>query len=129
VRREDFSLANALHRLIAQIRQSQTFSIDAKINLPPLPLQISHQLYCVAQEGFTNIQKHAQASHVYCRAEIVEKSIILELTDDGKGFDATLPAAGYGLKGMVERVSLLGGELQMHSAVGKGTQIKVVVPQ
>jgi signal transduction histidine kinase len=129
VRQEEFSLTPALHRLIAQIRQSQTFSIQAEINLPPLSVQISHQLYCVVQEGFTNIQKHAQATHVYCRAQMVAKSIILELEDNGQGFDPTLPYAGCGLKGMYERVNLLGGELQMLSAVGKGTHIRVVVPQ
>jgi len=129
VRQEEFSLTTALHRLIEQIRQSQAFSIQSAIQLPPLPLQTSHQLYCVVQEGFTNIQKHAQATHVYCRSHIDAESIILELGDDGQGFDPTLPYGGYGLKGMYERVSLLGGELQLLSTVGQGTQIRVVVPR
>jgi signal transduction histidine kinase len=127
VRQEEFSLTAALHRLIAQIRQSQTFSIQADINLPHLSVQTSHQLYCVVQEGFTNIQKHAQASHVCCRAQRVEESIILELKDDGQGFDLTLPHEGCGLKGMYERVNLLGGKLQILSTPGSGTYIRVVI--
>jgi signal transduction histidine kinase len=129
VRQDEFNLTTALHRLIDEIRQSQAFSIQAEIQLPPLPLQTSHQLYCVIQEGFTNIQRHAQATHVYCRSHIDAESIILELGDDGQGFDPTLPYGGYGLKGMYERVSLLGGDLQLLSTVGKGTQIRVVVPR
>jgi signal transduction histidine kinase len=129
VRQEEFNLATALHRLIEQISQNHAFTIHSVINLPPLPLQTSHQLHCIVQEGFTNIQKHAQASNVYLRSQIAAHAIILELEDDGRGFDPTLPSPGYGVKGMYERVHLLGGEVQITSAIGKGTQVRVVVPR
>jgi signal transduction histidine kinase len=128
VRQEEFNLAPALQNLIDQIRQNHRFVIHTAINLPPLPLQTSHQLYCIVQEGFTNIQKHAHAAHVYLRSQTTADTIILELEDDGQGFELTLPTVGYGLKGMYERVSLLGGNLQITTAIGKGTQIRVVMP-
>ncbi|MGE5658998.1 MAG: sensor histidine kinase [Actinomycetota bacterium] len=128
VRQEEFNLTQALQKLVEQIRQNHTLTIETEMVLPPLPLQTSHQLYCIVQEGFTNIQKHAQATHVCLRSRIVADSLILELEDDGQGFDPTLPYGGYGLKGMYERVHLLGGELKITSALGKGTQIQVVIP-
>jgi signal transduction histidine kinase len=128
VRQEEFNLTTALQMLIDQIRQNYAFTIHVEVNLPPLALQTSHQLYCVLQEGFTNIQKHAHATRVYLRSQVAANTILLELEDNGQGFDHTLPYAGYGLKGMQERVHLLGGQLQIISAVGKGTQIRVSAP-
>ncbi|MEA5465969.1 sensor histidine kinase [Leptothoe sp. PORK10 BA2] len=126
--REEFNLTTALQKLIDQVRQTHTFTIHVEVNLPPLTLQTSHQLYCVVQEGFTNIQKHAHASRIHLRSQITSEAIFLELEDDGQGFDPTLPYNGYGLKGMQERVHLLGGQLQIISAIGKGTRIRVMAP-
>jgi signal transduction histidine kinase len=126
--REEFDLTTALQRLIDQVRQNHTFTIQVEVILPPLTLQTSHQLYCVVQEGFTNIQKHAHATKVHLSSQMTSEAILLELEDDGQGFDPTLTYNGYGLKGMQERVHLLGGELQIISAVGKGTQIRVIAP-
>lgn len=129
VRQQDFNLNEALNALIEQVRQNQSLTIQSKVNLPPLPLQTSHQLYCIVQEGFTNIQKHAHASCVKLRGKVVSDSIILELEDDGQGFDPTQLHEGYGLRGMYERVNMLGGKLKIDSALGEGTQIQVTVPR
>jgi signal transduction histidine kinase len=126
--REEFDLTTALQRLIDQVRQNHTFTIQVEVILPPLTLQTSHQLYCVVQEGFTNIQKHAHATKVHLSSQMTSEAILLELEDDGQGFDPTLTYNGYGLKGMQERVHLLGGELQIISAIGKGTRIRVMAP-
>ncbi|MBD2318242.1 sensor histidine kinase [Phormidium tenue] len=126
--REEFDLTTALQRLIDQVRQNHTFTIQVEVILPPLTLQTSHQLYCVVQEGFTNIQKHAHATKVHLSSQMTSEAILLELEDDGQGFDPTLTYNGYGLKGMQERVHLLGGELQIISAIGKGTRIRVMTP-
>ena len=126
--REEFDLTTALQRLIDQVRQNHTFTIQVEVILPPLTLQTSHQLYCVVQEGFTNIQKHAHATKVHLSSQMTSEAILLELEDDGQGFDPILTYNGYGLKGMQERVHLLGGELQIISAIGKGTRIRVMAP-
>jgi signal transduction histidine kinase len=126
--REEFDLTTALQRLIDQVRQNHTFTIQVEVILPPLTLQTSHQLYCVVQEGFTNIQKHAHATKVHLSSQMTSEAILLELEDDGQGFDPTLTYNGYGLKGIQERVHLLGGELQIISAIGKGTRIRVMAP-
>ena len=81
------------------------------------------------QEGFTNIQKHAYASCVKLRGKVVSDNIVLELEDDGQGFEPTQLYEGYGLRGMSERVNMLGGKLKIDSALGKGTRIQVTVPR
>ena len=128
VRQETFNLTITLQKLIEQIQQNYTFTIHTEVNLPSLTPQTSHQLYCIIQEGFTNIQKHAQASQVYLISHIEANNIILELVDNGQGFDPTLPTMGYGIKGMYERAHLLGGELRITSTIKEGTHIRVTVP-
>jgi signal transduction histidine kinase len=128
VRQRDFDLTEALDTLIKQVKQNQSLAIHSKISLPPLALPTSHQIYCILQEGLTNIQKHAQASYVSLRSQVIGNNIILELEDNGRGFDPTLTYQGYGLKGMYERVHMLGGKLQIQSSAGKGTQIQVSIP-
>ncbi len=121
-------LTTALQRLVEQVKQNQALTIQSEVNLPPVGLQTSHQLYCVIQEGLTNIQKHAHASYVKLRCHATPNQIILELEDNGQGFDPTLPHPGYGLRGMSERVNLIGGQLQIKSTAGQGTQIRISAP-
>ncbi len=125
----DFDLNQALITLVQQVRQSQSFNVHFDIQLPPLPLSTSHQLYCIVKEGLTNIQRHAQANHVSLKSWSTSNSITVELTDNGKGFDVKLPHTGFGLRGMEERVQILGGKIKIDSRCGEGTQILVVIPR
>src|SRR5207248_3134481 len=91
-------------------------------------------LYRVAQEGFTNIQKHAQASRVQVSLYFDEEEACLSIYDNGCGFDAehrlqqkALPEEGFGLRGIRERMELVGGTLQLESQAGRGTQLSVTV--
>jgi signal transduction histidine kinase len=92
-------------------------------------------LYRVAQESFTNIQKHAQARHVQVKLRFSEQEAYLSIQDNGCGFDPALlqqvktaHAGGYGLQGMRERVELVRGSLQVNSQVGQGTTVAVTIP-
>jgi signal transduction histidine kinase len=129
MRETDFDLNKALIALIGQVQRNQRLTIDLTLTLPPLPLQTSHQLYCIIQEGFTNIQKHAQATCVSLHSYSTPDSLTLKLMDDGQGFDSQLPISGFGLRGMQERVQMLGGKLTINSAPSQGTQIEVTIPQ
>ncbi|MBD2534128.1 sensor histidine kinase [Nostoc flagelliforme FACHB-838] len=128
MRQTDFNLNQALTTLVEQLRYNQAFNIKREINLPQLPLSNSHHIYCIVKEGLTNIQKHACASQVFFRGKSTPEGILLELRDDGQGFDHTMPYSGLGLKGMIERVELLGGNLIIKSTPGLGTQIKIIIP-
>lgn len=87
-------------------------------------------LYRVAQEGLTNVRKHAQACHVEVTLAYAPESVRLTVADDGRGMAAggAEGRSGYGLLGLQERVQLLGGALQVDAAPGQGVRLKVELP-
>jgi two-component system nitrate/nitrite sensor histidine kinase NarX len=92
-----------------------------------LPPKAEVQLLRVVQEALTNVRKHAGASIVRIELRDVDGTPVLSVTDDGSGFDPTSVVAsltgGFGLRSMRERVELLGGTLDVHTAPGDGTRI------
>jgi two-component system sensor histidine kinase UhpB len=84
-------------------------------------------LYRCIQESLTNAVRHAEPKHV--TVELVDAAVRLELTvrDDGHGMDAGMPA-GFGIRGMQERVEGLGGRYILESAPGSGTCISITLP-
>jgi signal transduction histidine kinase len=129
MRQRHFDLNQAIRGLIEQVHTLQTLRINDQLQLPSLSPSVAHQLYCIVQEGLTNIQKHAQASRVQLRGYATSSTIWLELQDDGVGFDSDSVLPGFGLRGMHERAQLLGGRLKVQSQVGAGTFIQVCIPQ
>ena len=99
-----------------------------------LPPAIETALFRIVQEAMTNIVRHAQATQVSVRLEHEASWVTLQISDNGRGFDPqTLQPAdqhgrGLGLRGMQERVSILGGEFHLQTAPGQGASIKVRVP-
>ena len=93
-------------------------------------------LYRVAQEGLTNVEKHAQARHVLLDVQLGEVEACLRLRDDGAGFDtgaleeqAASVKRGYGLQGLQERLELVRGQMSITSDIRTGTEIIVIVPK
>lgn len=87
-------------------------------------------LYRAAQEGLTNIQKHARARRVSLCVELGAEQALLQLRDDGIGFSGDpLANGGYGLRGIRERLELVSGRMRLESAPGAGTQMTVIVPR
>ena len=119
---------NLKEAIVALSEQNHPFQVILDIQFPQLSLQSSYQLYCIVQESLTNIQKHAQADRVRIGSSIVTRGTILEICDNGKGFDLDLPHAGFGLRNMKERVQCLGGDFSLDSQLGQGTQIKIFIP-
>ncbi|MBW4550305.1 MAG: sensor histidine kinase [Aphanocapsa sp. GSE-SYN-MK-11-07L] len=129
MRQSDFDLNQALATLVEQVRQNPALQVHYEINFPPLPLQTSHQIYCIVKEGITNIQKHAHASQIWFRGHWTTEEILLELKDNGVGFDLErVQRKGFGIQGIAERVQLLGGALTINTDPDQGTQILVVLP-
>jgi anti-sigma regulatory factor (Ser/Thr protein kinase) len=88
-------------------------------------LRVEQELYRIAQEALQNTIKHAQASTVDLRLERTAEPIILEVRDDGRGFDPAGVFPGHlGLHTMRERVTRLGGTFQVESAPGQGSRIR-----
>ena len=104
--------------------------------------QVLMTLYRAAQEGLTNVQKHAGAGQVDMKLELGEDEAQLEIRDDGKGFapepvgempeqagEGAVGQPGYGLQSMKERLELLGGDLRIESRPGGGTELHIRVPK
>jgi two-component system sensor histidine kinase UhpB len=89
-------------------------------------------LFRIVQECLTNVFKHADARKVRIRLRPAKRGDIpwidLEVKDDGRGFAPDQPHSGFGLSGMKERVTSLGGEFAVHSAPGEGVTVAVRVP-
>ena len=84
-------------------------------------------IFRIVQEALTNVQRHAEASSVRLEAQSEEGNLLLFVTDDGKGMRVPAQPTTFGLLGMRERAHALGGHLEIASANGQGTTMKLVL--
>ena len=103
-------------------------TFEAQGKLPELPQPWQENLLHIGQEALTNTLKYAHARNFKTRLSYKAKELRLELRDDGDGFKVKDRHDGVGLTGMRERVEQMGGELEITSSRGKGTNIVVVLP-
>ncbi len=96
---------------------------------PQLASAAASQVLRIAQEALHNAEKHASASHVAVATTVKSGVFRLTVCDDGIGFDAAAPHAGFGFRSMHERARLAGGEVQVESAVSGGTRVVLEIPQ
>lgn len=127
---DDLGLAASLESLA---RSTPLPKVQVDTTSTPLPEHVETAVYRIAQEALQNVMKHADAQHVHLRLAVNAGAVLLEVSDDGAGFD---PAAaseragpgGYGLPGMQQRAELLGGQLTAESVPGRGTVVRLRVP-
>lgn len=113
---------------VLQARYHLTVQMDVCAE-PELSLEIKHTLYRVAQEALHNIIKHAHASAVVLRLARQEHEIVLDVHDDGRGFDPTKAFPGHlGLQSMRSRVARAGGVLAIKSEPDQGTSVHIRLP-
>ncbi len=96
-------------------------------DLIELPIEVEEHLYRIAQEALNNSLKHAQAEHVKVYLRVLENQIMLEIVDDGQGFNpySLEDQGGLGLSTMRERAEEIGGTFMIDSEYGKGTSVQV----
>lgn len=129
---------NDLPSALAQVTNQTSNDGTPKIEITvegtrrPLPSQVENHLLRIGQEATTNALRHARAENIRLHLAYAPQAVELIVQDDGCGFDAAhaLPteAGHFGLLGMRERAEKMAGSLQISSALGKGTTIKVIVP-
>jgi signal transduction histidine kinase len=90
--------------------------------------EIGVELLRILREVLTNVRRHSGARNVEVRLRAEREMVIAEVTDDGCGFDPAVARDGVGLMGMRERVEGLGGEIEVRSRPGEGTEVTVRVP-
>lgn len=130
---DDLGLVPAAEWLVQNFAQRSGIACSLDVAPPDLELEDPQAtaLFRILQESLTNVSRHANASHVEVHIEGKSDSITLSVRDNGDGFTPQDPRKpnSYGLLGLRERVYLLGGEVDIDSMPGKGTEITVHIPQ
>jgi signal transduction histidine kinase len=144
---DDLGLIPALHRLGDELQEKTGMQVE--IQTPhlserlPAPLEVA--LFRIVQEALTNVRKHAHAQRVSITLAKENGKVLLSVQDDGVGFEKQtapprssgdlilgggwrIPAGHFGLIGIQERVTQLGGRLDLTSALGQGTTLRVEIP-
>jgi two-component system sensor histidine kinase UhpB len=133
---DDFGLVPAIRWYLERHAARREFTVELRADpdmaRPPAPLETA--CFRVIQEAVTNALRHAKAKHLRIEIEPQERSFVFAIHDDGVGFDVAaakrraLTGGSIGLTGMQERVEFLGGQLDIESAGGHGTHIRVSLP-
>lgn len=127
----DLGIAAALNWLGSEFEANTGLLCSVDVNMAGSRLDddIATALFRIAQESLTNIARHAEASHAWIRVRRINHYLVLEVGDDGRGFDNNLrQGSGFGLLGMKERALSLGGEMAINSHPDEGTVISIHLP-
>lgn len=128
---DELGLAPALHELVYNWRQRNrgvSSSVRVAEDLGELSETVAVAAYRIVQECLTNVSRHAGARRVTLGVVRDADELLLEIGDDGCGFDPANGVGGYGLAGMRERVQGLGGSFVLESAAGAGTRLRIRLP-
>lgn len=133
---DDLGLVPALRWMVEQNATRGQIHIDLHCALPPerLCTEIETACFRITQEALTNVLRHASCKHVDIQLYETNGSLVLNISDDGCGFDVQAMArqsqAGYsmGVQGMLERAVLVGGTLDVESEPGRGSTLHLQCP-
>ena len=130
---DDLGLLPAIEALLERRRESG-LEVVSELALPDphageanLDRDLETTIYRIVQEAMTNVSKHAQADTVEVSVGLSDGSVVIEVRDDGVGFDTSEQTTGFGLAGMRERVYLAGGTLAVEST-NPGTRVRTRLP-
>jgi signal transduction histidine kinase len=111
---------------------SEQSAVTAEVDTTGIPLRAGADteaaVFRVAQEALSNVAKHARATRVRLTLTYLADTLLLDVVDDGVGFDPAARASGYGLPGMRQRLGRVHGTLTVDSAPGCGTTVNAAVP-
>lgn len=125
---DDLGLAGGLASLVSTIPE---VDLDLELADERLSEHVEVALYRIAQECLQNVVKHSRAMTAVVRFAVADGEALLEVADDGIGFDARdngRAPTSYGMLSMTERAELVGGRLAVRSELGEGTTVTVTVP-
>jgi signal transduction histidine kinase len=128
---DDFGLVPALERLVQTFAETSGIEVqvEARLGSERLPPEVETTLYRLVQEGLTNVVKHAEAQKVSVLIARRDRTAVVVIDDDGRGFDVgETDGDGVGLLGMQERVDLHNGRVTVESTPGAGTTLRVEIP-
>jgi signal transduction histidine kinase len=121
----DRGLAEAI---LAQARRSPTpVAVDAD-GMGRLPSDIEATVYFCVLEALQNVAKYAEATSAVVRVGVQGDELRFEVADDGRGFEPSSTSYGTGLMGIADRLSVLGGAVEIVSSPGSGTSVRGHLP-
>ena len=128
---EHLGLVSALTELSRRFADSSGLRVERRFadDLPPLSDEAELAVYRVAQESLTNVARHAGATEVRVALGRGKGSVVLSVSDDGRGMEHAVAANGHGgLRGMRERALLVGGALAIKRSRAGGVEVRLEVP-
>ena len=133
---EDLGLVTALEMLARETGQALDIPVEFQRQGVERRLEptVELALYRMAQEAFSNIARHAQASQASLKITFTAQAVTIQVADNGKGFEVPkspaefAPSGHYGLLGLHERAELIGAALEIHSAPGQGAHLRFSLP-
>lgn len=134
---EDLGLVTALEMLARETEAASNVKVtfQKQGNEKRLSAPVELALYRMAQEALNNVTRHAQAFKVMLGINFDRDKIVLQVIDNGIGFEAPntpadfAPSGHFGLLGMYERADLIGARLTIHTKPGEGTHLTIQLPQ
>jgi signal transduction histidine kinase len=126
------TLGEALRRLGAAVSSENGLRADVRVAGEPVPLGGTAEVVILrtAQEALTNVRRHAGAGHAELTLTYEDpEHVVLEVRDDGRGFDSEAPRSGFGLDGLHARAAEVGGSVSLRSEPGEGTTLRLEVPR
>jgi signal transduction histidine kinase len=130
---DDLGLAPAIEAMVNRRREAgleitcELALADQGANDLQLDSELETTVYRIVQEALTNVAKHARADTARVAVTLSHGQLLIEVEDDGSGFDARTPTSGFGLAGMRERLYLAGGTLEIEPA-DPGTVVRARLP-
>ncbi len=132
---DELGLTHALQQSLAELKAD---GLDYKFSEEGMPFRLPSSMeiavYRIVQEALSNIRKHANASEVKLRLQFQEDKIMVEVRDNGQGFDisqtldSAISVGRVGLLGMKQRAEMLGGDIRIKSGKEVGTTITLTLP-
>jgi signal transduction histidine kinase len=129
----DFGIVSAIDWQLQRFGRNADIAIEFSAPKEDIPLDpdAAITVFRIVQEALTNVIKHARATRVSVTLALQDEALLLTITDNGQGIQPTRSKSngnGFGLLGMTERATALGGELTIQPAKRRGTQISLRVP-
>jgi len=125
---DDLGLAPSIRRLVQMVEGGTNLEVATDLEDDfRLNSDMESLLFYVIREALTNVERHAHAHHVKVALRRSKSAVIVTVEDDGIGIPVKKPL-GLGLRGIEERVELVGGRMTISSAPGEGMRITVEVP-
>ncbi|MFC1918645.1 ATP-binding protein [Chloroflexota bacterium] len=132
---DELGLTHAVRKIVEELKAD---GIDYKFTETGMPFRLPSSMeiavYRIVQEALSNIRKHSNAGKVNLRMQFHGDRLVLEIRDNGQGFDlsqtlnSAISGGHLGLLGMRQRVEMLGGDIRIKTSEGKGTTITLSLP-